>query len=179
MIVRVVRGQDVVQMYERFLQAQVSRADASKKQSGFFEYNLKFNEFKERSLQGLSVVMELNRRISGYVIAYPIGFVKSRLGDPVFDRVAGFDERTVYADQLFVSPSLPLFVSGRVVDSWERLIRGEGFEQTVAVIPEAPWANKRSFGFVISRGFKPRGAVNMGDVRLRVVTKPYINVGDN
>ncbi len=177
MIIRTVREADIDEMYANFMVAQVSRANAETKRQGFFEYKLDYAEFRKRALQGLSVLMQSQGKILAHVMAYPVSFAREHKGDAVFNRVAQFEDNTVYADQLCASPSLPLYVAGRLVDSWEYLVRNEGFNKTVAVVSERPWLNGASFGFMVSRGFKPGQVVNSGDVTLRMMSKPYLDVG--
>lgn len=177
MIITSPTSSHIEQIYELFMNAQVSRQNPTPK-NGFFEYDLSFDDVLERASSQFSLVLCNNQgKVMGYILAQDLDAIRRmRTSDPVYTRINFFDGRVVYVDQLFCNN---LTLTGRLTDAWEHMIRGEKAPGIITAIPEKPWQNQSSTRLAIERGFSRTGIlVSTDKVDLRLFAKPYLPIDD-
>ena len=181
---------DFEQIYELFLSAQIKKQDLSRTlipKAGFYEYHLNEQDFRNR-LRDNSFSLSLKNnhgKILAYLIAYSLNSCSTKTilseshVDPVLNRLKYANKDLVYSDQFFVSPSLPIFIAGRLADAWDYIIQGENIPGVVAAIPQKPWKNEASTRFVLCRGFSRKEFLKSQEIELGLFVKPYCKVGDD
>jgi len=181
MLIRNVKPSDVPEMYDKFRETSVTARDIAQGQrpsSGFYEYNLPFEEFEARSLSDSSLVCLDRGQVTSYLLALPISEVKklleSGIRDPVFERISGLDSDVMYFDQLLVQRGMPSQAfAARVLQTGERLAQNMGSPGAIGATALRPWSNIASKRLIRSQGFLQQEELSQNDFTLGIYTKPY------
>jgi hypothetical protein len=182
MITRNLSVDDAGRLFGAFQSVQVLPGQENAPDSGFYDYHLTEQDFKQRLFDPrLSIALEdrKDRKLLAYILAYPFYQIPNVdvSHDAVLSQVRAPAD-AIYVDQFFLSPGLPLHTAGRLVDVWTNHALGYTNEGVVTAIPQKPWKNNPSTRFAISRGFSRAGKVKQGDLELAVFTKPFWRLGD-
>jgi len=180
MITRNLSVDDTEKVYDAFMSVAISRTQENPPSHGFYDYPLTLDDFKARLYDSrFSIALEDRKKLLAYILAYPFhqttdmdiqhDLVLSRLKAP---------EETVYADQLFMKPGLPLFIAGRFFDTWTNLAWGYIPPGVVCAIPQKPWKNVPSTRFVLARGFNRQKIISSSGLELAVYAKPFWELGE-
>jgi len=181
MKIQTIKPNDAHEIYDSFMSAQVTRENCSGRKSGFYEYALSFEEMQKRvglsAQEGLGLTLRDNQRLLSYLIAYRRGQAQ-QVDDEVL-RAVSVDDKAIYADQFFISPGLPVYVAGRVLDSWNNLVYSREQRGLFSAVAWKPWRNLAAAKFNMCRGGKVSGFVREGDLSLAIFTNPLWRLGDN
>jgi hypothetical protein len=178
MRVRLIRQTDIDQIFECFKAAQVRESDIKRETpaSGFYEYNLSYNDISERAQTPFSLVLENSRgEILSYMIGYPVSYIRENISspDPVHEKIRTLEDDVVYADQVYLRKGLPLQIAMRLFDKWDFITQGEKTPLVIGAVPVFPWRNAASERMMIYRGFSRKGFVEEEKTRLALFEKPY------
>ncbi len=185
MIIRNPNQIDIERMYELFLSAQVSKSELTKKnvaKRGFFEYDLSYEAFASRVAEKeANLILERNNEIIAYTIALPISQIPSIQKiqhDQVLEDIKHANPKTIYWDQLFLKPNLPIYFAGRLFETMNHKFVNENVPAIIGAIPQDPWQNISSTRFVLAHGFKRESNVKEGEITLGLFTKPFWKKGE-
>jgi len=154
--------EDTEKIYQLFKASSISREEALAKNpsSGFYEYPLSPDDIAARLQDpAFSLCLERQGKILAYIIAYPINFLKTALlprnpEDSVFNRLQEAAPSAIYLDQSWMNPGLPAFMFGRIMDTFEDMVKAESSPGVLVTIPQFPWTNRSSTRLALHRGLR-------------------------
>jgi len=180
MRIRQLKESDLGQVFDLFSSVSVTKRQVEANpvpKSGFYEYHLQEQDMKKRLDPSFSLALEDKGRIVAYLIAYQLSRFHDlkQMNDPVLERLAMADPKTVYVDQLFLSPGLPAYLAGRMVNVWDSQLPVGEVPMVTTAIPQKPWKNEASTRFAICRGYKRQSTVSSEGIELGLFTKPILS----
>jgi hypothetical protein len=181
MKIQTIKPSDTREIYDSFMSAQVTRENCLGRKSGFYEYALSFKEMQKRvglsAQEGLGLTLRDNKKLFSYLITYRKGQAE-QIDDEVLSAVSVHDD-AIYADQFFISSGLPVYIAGRVLDSWNNLAYSREQRGLFSAVAWKPWRNLAAAKFNMCRGGKVSGFVREGDLSLAIFTNPLWRLGEN
>ena len=176
---RSIKPEDREQLYKIFESRKIKSADLHSQRiprSGFFEYNLSYDEFVERTQSPLSLVLQNDRgKILAYIAGYPVSHIRNISNpDIIHRRLEEFNDKCAYLDQLCLEKGVPTHIAMRLFDKWDFIAQSDGAQKAYTAIPINPWKNTSSERVAIYRGFRRIETIEGDGVSLSLFEKPFM-----